>query len=113
MALISVSLLGVNPMALFTALTGIFLPLSFLFSSAASKYFEGLLLVLVRQPYDIGDRIALSNPTDDTNADGSVTWFVEVRKCVCDDKKPYHLICSHFFPMLSRYHSTSLSSRQL
>jgi hypothetical protein len=36
-----------------------------------------LLLVLVRQPYDIGDRIAVSNPMNDTPPDGSTTWFVE------------------------------------
>lgn len=68
---------GLSPMGVFTALTGLFLPLSFLFSAAASKYFEGLLLVLVRQPYDIGDRIAVSNPMNDTPPDGSTTWFVE------------------------------------
>jgi hypothetical protein len=55
----------------------VFLPLSFLFSSAASKFFEGLLLVLVRQPYDIGDRIALSDPSEATSIDGSITWYVE------------------------------------
>lgn len=38
---------------------------------------QGLLLVLVRQPYDIGDRIAVSNPMNDTPPDGSTTWFVE------------------------------------
>jgi hypothetical protein len=33
--------------------------------------------VLVRQPYDVGDRIAVSNPMVDTPSDGSTTWFVE------------------------------------
>ena len=28
-------------------------------------------------PYDIGDRIAVSNPEKDTNIHGSTTWFVE------------------------------------
>jgi hypothetical protein len=32
---------------------------------------------LIRRPYDVGDRISISNPTDDLNADGSSTWFVE------------------------------------
>jgi len=38
---------------------------------------KGLLLVLLRQPYNIGDRIAVSNPMIDTPPDGSTTWFVE------------------------------------
>ena len=69
--------LGVDPIGIFTGLTGLLLPLSFLFSSASSQYFEGILLVLARQPYDIGDRIAVSNPMNDTSPDGSTTWFVE------------------------------------
>ena len=36
-----------------------------------------MLLVLVRQPYDIGDRIAVSDAATDTNSNGSTTWFVE------------------------------------
>lgn len=41
-----------------------------------SKYFEGLLLILVRRPYDIGDRIAVSNVNNDTSTTGSTTWYV-------------------------------------
>lgn len=44
--------------------------------AAASKYFEGLLLILVRKPYDIGDRIAVSDVNNDTDTAGSTTWFV-------------------------------------
>jgi len=33
--------------------------------------------VLARQPFDIGDRIAISDPQNDTSTDGSTTWFVE------------------------------------
>jgi hypothetical protein len=50
--------------------------LHFGFYSACSKYFEGLLLILVRRPYDIGDRIAVSNVNVDTSMTGSVSWFV-------------------------------------
>ena len=35
------------------------------------------MLILARQPYDIGDCIAISDPTVDTSINGSVTWFVE------------------------------------
>eukprot|EP00557_Chaetoceros_sp_GSL56_P008411 CAMPEP_0176506328 /NCGR_PEP_ID=MMETSP0200_2-20121128/16971_1 /TAXON_ID=947934 /ORGANISM="Chaetoceros sp., Strain GSL56" /LENGTH=975 /DNA_ID=CAMNT_0017905945 /DNA_START=568 /DNA_END=3491 /DNA_ORIENTATION=+ len=55
---------------------GIF-SLSFLFGASASRYLEGVLLVLARQPFDVGDRIAISDPQNDTSMDGSLTWFVE------------------------------------
>ena len=38
---------------------------------------QGLLLILARQPYDIGDRIAISHPSNDTSPSGSTTWFVD------------------------------------
>jgi len=54
-----------------------FISFSFMFGSASSKYFEGLLLIFVRRPYDIGDKISISDPEKDTSAEGSSTWFVE------------------------------------
>ena len=59
------------------ALNASFLALSFMFGAAASNYVEGLLLIFVRRPYDIGDRIATSDPSNDTPGDGSSTWFVD------------------------------------
>lgn len=38
--------------------------------------FEGWLFILVRRPYDIGDRIHISNPQSDTSINGSASWFV-------------------------------------
>jgi small-conductance mechanosensitive channel len=32
---------------------------------------------LVRKPYDVGDRIAISDPEEDTNINGSAGWIVE------------------------------------
>lgn len=55
----------------------LFLGFSFLFGSAASNFFEGILLIFVRRPYDIGDRVATSNPNKDTDPNGSSTWFVD------------------------------------
>lgn len=54
-----------------------FFSFSFMFGPASSKYFEGILLIFVRRPYDIGDKIALSDPEVDTSPTGSSTWFVE------------------------------------
>ena len=55
----------------------LFISLSFLFGPSASRYLEGVLLILARQPYDVGDRIAISDPQNDTSTDGSTTWYVE------------------------------------
>jgi small-conductance mechanosensitive channel len=52
---------------------------SFAFGPSAAKYFDGMLLILARRPYDLGDRIIISNPQ--TVADSYDTardsWFVE------------------------------------
>jgi small-conductance mechanosensitive channel len=34
-------------------------------------------LILVRKPFDVGDRIAISDPQEDTDANGSAGWIVE------------------------------------
>ena len=44
---------------------------------ASSKYFEGLLFILLRRPYGIGDLIHVSNVESDTNLDGSIGWMVQ------------------------------------
>lgn len=55
-ACIILSVLGFNPMALFLSLSSIILGFAFMISGASAKYFEGLLFILVRRPYDIGER---------------------------------------------------------
>jgi small-conductance mechanosensitive channel len=45
--------------------------------SASSKYFEGLLFILVRRPYNIGDLINVSNVEVQTSFDGAPGWIVE------------------------------------
>eukprot|EP00978_Attheya_sp_CCMP212_P046752 scaffold409541_cov40-Attheya_sp.AAC.1 len=67
----------IYPLTAFLSLTGVILGFAFIFGPASSKYFEGLMLVFLREPYDIGDRIALSDVDEDTKSSGSSTWFVE------------------------------------
>jgi len=66
-----------NPLGALTPIITFVIPFSFVFGNAGSDWFKGVLLILVRDAYDVGDRIALSNPNDDTDGDGSTTWFVE------------------------------------
>jgi small-conductance mechanosensitive channel len=67
---------GFDTTRIFSFSAGIF-SLSFMFGASASRYLEGVLLVLARQPFDVGDRIAISDPQNDTSMDGSLTWIVE------------------------------------
>jgi small-conductance mechanosensitive channel len=45
--------------------------------SASSKYFEGILFILVRRPYGIGDIIHVSDAEQETSTDGSMGWIVQ------------------------------------
>lgn len=44
---------------------------------ASSKYFEGILFILVRRPYGIGDIIHVSGIERETSPDGSFGWIVQ------------------------------------
>lgn len=68
---------GFNPLALFLSFSSIILAFAFMIGSASSKYFEGILFILVRRPYDIGDRIAISDVNSVASIDGTLTWFVQ------------------------------------
>jgi hypothetical protein len=43
---------------------------------SCSHHAQGLLFILLRRPYDIGDRIHISDVNNETAASGSPTWFV-------------------------------------
>lgn len=49
----------------------------FIFVSSSIFHNQGILLIFARRPYDIGDRISLSDPKDNTDGGGSSAWFVE------------------------------------
>mmetsp|Transcript_3180 Transcript_3180/g.5784 ORF Transcript_3180/g.5784 Transcript_3180/m.5784 type:complete len:817 (-) Transcript_3180:194-2644(-) len=74
---IVLAILGVNALALVGSLLALVVGLSFMVGSAFSKAFEGLLLVLVRKPYDVGDKIAVANCNQDASGTGSSGWLVK------------------------------------
>lgn len=45
--------LGLDPLAIFLSLSSLILGFSFMISNASSKYFEGMLFILVRRPYNV------------------------------------------------------------
>lgn len=70
------SVLGIDPFALFAAITGVIVGFAFMIGGAASKWLEGVLMVLIRRPYDIGDRIAIQGATDAPSNNGAPGWIV-------------------------------------
>jgi small-conductance mechanosensitive channel len=69
--------LGFNPLAFFLSLTSVILAFAFMIGSASSKYFEGILFILVRRPYDIGDIVQFSHPEGTDNPNGSIGWIIQ------------------------------------
>ncbi|CAJ1957654.1 unnamed protein product [Cylindrotheca closterium] len=74
---IIMSQLGLDPMALFLSLSSVLLAFAFVIGSAASKYFEGILFILLRRPYNIGDLINASHIESETGLMGSIGWIVQ------------------------------------
>jgi hypothetical protein len=70
-------IVGLDPLTMFLSVSSFIVGFAFMIGNASSRWLEGLLFILVRRPYDIGDRISVSNPEKDTNSNGSMTWFVE------------------------------------
>jgi small-conductance mechanosensitive channel len=54
----------------------VILAFAFMIGSASSKYFEGVLFILLRRPYGIGDMIHVSNVEKDTSIHGAPGWVV-------------------------------------
>jgi Mechanosensitive ion channel len=84
LALVILSLLEINPWTLLVSITSLLVSISFALGPSVSKYVEGVLLIAVRRPFDLGDRIYIGPPdTTSTASPGgnvdmsSCTWFVE------------------------------------
>jgi hypothetical protein len=98
---------GVSPMALFISMSSFILAFAFVIGSAMSKMFEGWLFILLQRPYDIGDRIHVSNVQVDTSSDGSPGWIVKVR---CSGVLVIRVLCSRstsihpFYPYFAGRH---------
>lgn len=64
-----------DPFALFLSLSSVILAFAFMIGSASSNYFEGVLFILGRRPYGIGDFIHVSNV--ESNITSSAGWRVQ------------------------------------
>jgi small-conductance mechanosensitive channel len=66
-----------DPLALFISVSSVILAFAFVIGSASSNYFEGILFILARRPYGIGDIIHVSGVEKETSVDGSLGWIVQ------------------------------------
>lgn len=64
-------------MAIFFSLSSVVLGFAFMIGSASAKYFEGVLFILLRRPYGIGDRVSFSNVERDIGLGGAMGWIIE------------------------------------
>jgi small-conductance mechanosensitive channel len=105
LAIVVFAMLGISALSFILSLSSILVAFAFMIGPASSTYFDvcdaqfvfvfgapviqnsltchllsflqGILLILARRPYDIGDRIAVSDVNQDTNMNGSLGWVVE------------------------------------
>ena len=77
MLCVSLAILQIDALAFIVSLSSIAVAFAFMIGAASSNYFEGLLLILIRKPFEIGDRIAVSNVESAAETTGSAGWVVE------------------------------------
>mmetsp|Transcript_8520 Transcript_8520/g.25234 ORF Transcript_8520/g.25234 Transcript_8520/m.25234 type:complete len:510 (-) Transcript_8520:670-2199(-) len=76
LALLILSALGYNAIFVFGSLSSVILSFSFMISQASSKFVEGLLFIICRRPYDIGDNITVQPVNSESSMNGSAFWIV-------------------------------------
>ena len=60
-------------------MSAVLVSFAFAFAPSAASYFDGMLLIIARRPYDLGDRIVIAPPetVDNTYDPRADSWFVE------------------------------------
>ena len=71
------AILRLDPITVLVSLSSLIVAFSFMIGPGSATYFEGVVMILGRQPYDVGDKIAIANVDDPPNLDGSTHWMVE------------------------------------
>ena len=66
-----------DPYPLLVSITSLLVSVSFALGSSVSKYLEGVLLIAVRRPFDLGDRILISGVESADSSGAPSSWFVE------------------------------------
>lgn len=77
MTLIVLSILEIDPMHFVVPATSVLVSISFAIGPSAGKILEGMLFVMLKRPYDLGDRIMIVGAQSYTSAELSQSWLVE------------------------------------
>ncbi|KAL7569467.1 hypothetical protein ACA910_009701 [Epithemia clementina (nom. ined.)] len=77
LTLLLMSVMRLNPWPILVSVTSLLVSISFALGPSVSKFVEGVLLIAARRPYDLGDRIVISDSNSITNPGVAESWFVE------------------------------------
>eukprot|EP00977_Amphora_coffeiformis_P011524 scaffold2767_cov177-Amphora_coffeaeformis.AAC.98 len=79
LALLLLSLMNFNAWSLLVSMTSLLVSFSFAFGNTVSKYVQGVILIAVTRPFDLGDRIFLTSVGDVEKGfeNAQNGWFVE------------------------------------
>ena len=64
------AIMRLDPISLLIGVSGLIVAFSFMIGPGSAVYFEGVMMVLGRQPYDVGDRIAIVRCCSRSHANG-------------------------------------------
>eukprot|EP00977_Amphora_coffeiformis_P004440 scaffold945_cov170-Amphora_coffeaeformis.AAC.20 len=78
LCLVTLSILQINPWPLLVSISTLLVSISFAVGPSAAKYIEGILLIAIRRPFDLGDRIYMHEPSVVDSTGLGCSWFVEV-----------------------------------
>jgi small-conductance mechanosensitive channel len=71
------SMLQFNPWTLLVSISTLLVSLAFAVGPSTARYIEGVLLIALRRPYDLGDRILIVHADTGENQGVTYSWFVE------------------------------------
>jgi small-conductance mechanosensitive channel len=82
--LVILCLLKYNPWTLLVSMSTLLFSTAFAIGPSLSRYIEGVLMIIGRRPFDLGDRVFIA-PADNPNPFGSPShsWFVEDLNLFC------------------------------
>eukprot|EP00586_Coscinodiscus_wailesii_P020942 CAMPEP_0172493634 /NCGR_PEP_ID=MMETSP1066-20121228/25037_1 /TAXON_ID=671091 /ORGANISM="Coscinodiscus wailesii, Strain CCMP2513" /LENGTH=878 /DNA_ID=CAMNT_0013263857 /DNA_START=100 /DNA_END=2736 /DNA_ORIENTATION=+ len=72
-----IALMRYNPYKLLLSMTSLMVSFAFAIGPSVAKYIEGVVMIAVRRPYDLGDRITFCDANNIGGVPTNSTWFVE------------------------------------
>lgn len=76
LGIILLTLLGFHIYPMLVSISSLLLSCAFAFGASAALYMEGIFMIAIRRPYDLGDRILVDMPSN-ISMMGAEYWLVE------------------------------------